>query len=189
MKRSPPCSSADPSCCICHLPPTTTTIQFPCRLVCVDGCVDEFSILRESALARCSSLRSICIPSSIETISDSCFAECDHLLMVTFESHSKLSTLGERAFELCSQLHTICIPSSTETISRYCFSSCGDLSHFAFEPLSKLTVLGDCAFQHCLSLRSIRIPSSIQTISKCCFVLPAPFKCDFRQRLPAFGSW
>jgi hypothetical protein len=83
------------------------------------GC--QISNLSESAFAGCSSLASICIPSSIQTISKSCFADCTNLSNVTFEIGSRLTNLGESAFAGCSSLESICVPSSIETISRCCF--------------------------------------------------------------------
>jgi hypothetical protein len=58
------------------------------------------------AFESCSSLRTFCIPSSVETISNGCFGCCGNLSEVTFEAGGKVSTLGGYAF---------CIPSSVET--------------------------------------------------------------------------
>jgi hypothetical protein len=49
------------------------------------------SHLGESAFSQCCSLRSIFIPSSIETISQSCFSHFRNLSDGTFESGSKLA--------------------------------------------------------------------------------------------------
>jgi hypothetical protein len=46
--------------------------------------------LGESAFERCSSLRSICIPSSVESIPELCFKDCTRLSNLTFEAGSKL---------------------------------------------------------------------------------------------------
>jgi hypothetical protein len=80
--------------------------------------------LGSAAFSRCSSLQSICIPSSIETISTKCFAGCKSLSNVTFESGCKVRSLDESAFAGCSSLRSIQIPSSVTTISSFCFSDC-----------------------------------------------------------------
>jgi hypothetical protein len=115
------------------------------------------------------SLKSICIPSSIETISKNCFRNCKTLSILTFEAGCKVSNLGESAFENCSSLQSICIPSSIETISNLCFYNCTNLSILTFDTGCKVSNLGGYAFQDCSSLQSICIPSSIATISSRCF--------------------
>jgi hypothetical protein len=55
------------------------------------GC--KLSRIGRSAFWRCSSLSSICIPSSVEQLCASCFADCNGLSSVTFESGSKLSSV------------------------------------------------------------------------------------------------
>jgi hypothetical protein len=55
------------------------------------GCI--VSSLGRSVFHNCSSLQSSCIPSSIETISDFCFSECESLTTLRFERDTKLSIL------------------------------------------------------------------------------------------------
>jgi hypothetical protein len=94
----------------------------------------------------CSSLRSICIPSSVTAIPSRCFSYCTQLSSVKFEAGSRISTLGESAFHSCASLQSICLPSSVETVSTLCFSECGQLSSVTFEAGSKLSSLGNGAF-------------------------------------------
>jgi hypothetical protein len=75
----------------------------------------------------CSSLRSIWIPSSVETISEGCFKNCANLSSLLFESGSALSILGDHAFEGCLSLRAFCIPPSVESVSPSCFIDCEDL--------------------------------------------------------------
>jgi hypothetical protein len=63
--------------------------------------LDSFSIASNSALkslSDCSfefsSVRSICIPSGVDVISDFCFSYCKTLSIVTFEYHPSLKMLG-----------------------------------------------------------------------------------------------
>jgi hypothetical protein len=96
------------------------------------------SALGEFAFEYSVSLRSICIPSSIETISKSCFAHCSRLSTVAFQPGSKLSTLGESAFQDCRSLRSISIPASIETIYPSCFNGCPGLTTVVLEAGCKL---------------------------------------------------
>jgi hypothetical protein len=68
---------------------------------CFSGCssISSFTFESDSKLIRieaeafswCSSLRSICIPSSVEILGWKCFGYCGSLLSVTFESGSRLT--------------------------------------------------------------------------------------------------
>jgi hypothetical protein len=62
------------------------------------------------------SLFEIRIPSSVETLGEECFARCESLATVTFESDSKLSQIHNKAIDRCSSLAAIWIPRSLETI-------------------------------------------------------------------------
>jgi hypothetical protein len=125
-------------------------------VVSVDGWAVRLSILNNDGFTpQGFSLARICIPSSIETISDGCFCGCRELSSVAFERGSHLSTFGALAFGYGSSLQSICIPSSTETVSETCFGDCNDLSCLTFESDSRLSTLGNGAFRDCRSLQSI----------------------------------
>jgi hypothetical protein len=64
----------------------------------------QVSTLGVQAFSGCSSLQSICIPSSIESICDYCFSNCASLSSLTFASDCKVSTLDVQAFSGCSSL-------------------------------------------------------------------------------------
>jgi hypothetical protein len=64
----------------------------------------KLSRIEKSAFEGCSSLSSICIPSSVEILCEKCFCYCASLSNLTFESESKLSRIGESAFRHCSSL-------------------------------------------------------------------------------------
>jgi hypothetical protein len=121
--------------------------------------------LGDSAFFGCSSLESICIPSSIQTISKACFNSCRRLLNLTFVRGSRIVNLCESAFGDCSSLQSICIPSSVETISDFCFQDCSNLSNLTMDSGSKLSVVGDYVFWKCWSLQSIYIPASLGQFS------------------------
>jgi hypothetical protein len=76
---------------------------FPKSRVCVDGLVEIvacFDPLSEWKVGR-RSVKSVCIPSSIETIASDCFFHCRILSILTFESCCKVSSLGAAAWSNC----------------------------------------------------------------------------------------
>jgi hypothetical protein len=61
--------------------------------------------------SKCSSLPSICIPSSVKKLGGHCFYDCTGLSIVWFAAGSNLSELEDSAFANGQSLSSICIPS------------------------------------------------------------------------------
>jgi hypothetical protein len=129
----------------------------------------QLSCIENHAFSDCSSLSSIFIPSSVETICHHCFNRCKSLSTITFEYGSKLSCIKDYAFQDCSSLSSICIPGSVAKICKSCFCVCKSLSTITFESGSKLSCIDNFSYQYCSSLSSICIPSSVETICQQCF--------------------
>lgn len=140
------------------------------------------------------SLVSISIPASVETIDASAFKGCSSLATVTFEKGSKLKTIeGSHhfydddnnyycgTFSDCRALTSIEIPASVETIEDSAFKGCSKLATVTFEKGSRLKRIegtyysnGDNlhsygAFSDCSALTSIEIPASVETIKGAAF--------------------
>lgn len=60
----------------------------------------------------CSSLTSLTLPSSLQSIGDSAFSDCKSLTSLTLPS--SLQSIGEEAFDYCKSLSTLYIPTGTE---------------------------------------------------------------------------
>ena len=121
-----------------------------------------------------SSLVSISIPASVETIEGGAFFRCTALQTVTFEKGSKLKTIKSGSiwsgvFESCTSLTTIEIPASVETIGWIAFRNCTSLQTVTFEKGSKLKTIETYVF-YCTSLTSIEIPASVETIEEDAFL-------------------
>ena len=112
----------------------------------------------------CTSLTTIEIPASVETIGYDAFFGCSSLKTVTFEKGSKLKTVETNVFIYCTSLTSIEIPASVETIGYDAFSGCTSLQTVTFEKGSKLKTIGYFAFINCTSLTTIEIPASVETI-------------------------
>ena len=130
------------------------------------------------AFSDCTSLTSIEIPASVETIGCGAFKGCTSLQTVTFEKGSKLKTIEESAFEDCTSLTSIEIPANVETIGSRAFARCTSLQTVTFEKGSKLKMIEGSyssssyyygAFYDCTSLTSIEIPASVETIENSAF--------------------
>jgi hypothetical protein len=129
------------------------------------------------AFASCSSLQSIVIPSSVETIGRGCFRSCKILSTVTFEVGSHLSSLGGFAFEDCSSLHSICVPASVRHFSGFGLagSQIKTVTVDAANPF--LRILGDCLvdvsgrslLRYLGNAQRLNIQKDIEVISDGCF--------------------
>ena len=122
----------------------------------------------------CTSLTSIEIPASVETIGWIAFRNCTSLQTVTFEKGSKLKTIKSGSiwsgvFESCTSLTSIEIPASVETIGWIAFRNCTSLQTVTFEKGSKLKTIETYVF-YCTSLTSIEIPASVETIEEDAFL-------------------
>jgi hypothetical protein len=70
----------------------------------------KLSSIGNCAFGDCSSLSSICIPSSVERIGKCCFLRCTRLQLVSFESGSRLSRIGDNLFGRGLSLSSVCLP-------------------------------------------------------------------------------
>jgi hypothetical protein len=122
--------------------------------------------IADCAFWNCSSLTSICIPSSVDVIGSSSFRVCSSLSQVTFEPDSKLNEIGLDAFSNCSLLVSICIPARVERLLNGSFAYCCALSAVSFEPGSKLTQIAFESFTECSSIRAFCVPGQLEVMER-----------------------
>ena len=108
----------------------------------------------------CTSLTTIEIPASVETIENGAFADCTSLKTVTFERGSKLKTVD--GFSRCTSLTTIEIPASVETIENSAFYDCTSLQTVTFERGSKLKTIEENTFWGCTVLTTVDMSACTQ---------------------------
>ena len=126
----------------------TVTFEKGSQLKTIGG--GYYSSYYHGAFSDCSSLTSIEIPASVETIEATAFKRCSQLATVTFEKGSQLKTIGggyyssyyHGAFSDCSSLTSIEIPASVETIEATAFKRCSKLTTVTFEKGSQLKIIG-----------------------------------------------
>ena len=119
----------------------------------------------EGAFSGCSGLTSVTIPSSVTTIGQSAFSQCTGLVFVTVPSSVK--TIKSGAFEGCSGLTSITIPSFVTSIEYATFWDCNGLNAVAIP--ASVTSIGSHAFFRCSRLNSITLPSSVNSIGEHAF--------------------
>ena len=112
-------------------------------------------------------IKSYVIPSSVASIGDRAFSDCDSLSEIVIPS--SVTSIGDRAFSYCHSLSEIVIPSSVTSIGDWAFSGCNSLSEIVIP--SSVTSIGDCAFYSCDSLSEIVIPSSVTSIGNGAFAI------------------
>ncbi len=108
----------------------------------------------------CSSLKSVTLPDSVETIGSGVFAYNKELQDVSFGNG--LKAIGDRAFEGCDALISIVLPNSVTTIGSEAFSFCQKLESATLP--NGLTAIDTCLFFSDKALKSITIPSTVKTI-------------------------
>ena len=127
---------------------TTVTFEKGSQLKTIGG--GYSSSYYHGAFSDCSSLTSIEIPASVETVEAAAFSDCSQLATVTFETGSQLKIIGGGysssyyygAFLGCSSLTSIEIPASVETIEATAFKRCSKLTTVTFEKGSQLKTIG-----------------------------------------------
>ena len=124
------------------------------------------------AFSDCTSLTSIEIPASVETIGVTAFKGCSSLATVTFEKGSQLKTIAggstayyyQGVFSDCISLTSIEIPANVETIEATAFKGCSSLTTVTFEKGSQLREIGSSAFDGS-KLEQIEIPAKVTEIA------------------------
>ena len=177
----------------------TVTFENGSHLKIIDGDIyhqdGSYIYSKYGAFGNCTSLTSIVIPASVESIKTPAFMGCSQLTTVTFEKGSQLKTIGggghyrkfangtdyfyHGAFADCQALTNIEIPASVETINGAAFMRCSQLTTVTFEKGSQLKTIGGGyyssnnnyyhgAFSGC-PITSIEIPASVETIKTAAF--------------------
>ncbi|MBR2283655.1 MAG: leucine-rich repeat protein [Ruminococcus sp.] len=166
--------------------------------------------IANKAFMYCSSLESLTLPDSIESIGSYAFWECRK--MVLTELPASLKALGHDAFYYCEGITALTIPAGVTEIEEAVFYSCHNLKTLkmsdnvvsvgpeAFRYCRKLesiamskniTYIGDLAFNDCQSLLSIDIPDTLSGLGYHAFLecpaeltLPDRVKTGFQSNSP-----
>ena len=120
---------------------TTVTFEKGSQLKTIEGGYYDKTTDCYGAFSDCTSLTSIEIPASVETIGSTAFERCTALTTVTFEKGSQLKIIELDTFRSCHSLTSIEIPASVETIGAAAFIYCTALTTVTFEKGSQLKTI------------------------------------------------
>lgn len=115
-----------------------------------------------------SSLRSITIPATVESIGDYGFDSCASLASVTFETGSALKSLGYHAFYGDTALTAIELPSTCTNVGDEVFKADTALANVTYSA-GATTLNGENGFAGCTALTSFTIPAGVTNIGDCYF--------------------
>lgn len=110
---------------------------------------------------KCSVLKEIIIPNSVQSIGESAFEYC--ALLQNLIIPNIVVDIGDYAFYGCDSLTNIELPDSVVSVGEYAFASCDNLTSILLS--NGLTSIGKYAFSNNKSLIDIIIPDNITTIS------------------------
>ena len=119
------------------------------------------------AFQGCKSLKTVILPTSLESIGDYAFYSCDGLTSINLSGCIGLATIGKDAFNSCSTLKEIILPETLTTIKASAFYGCTSLESITLP--EGLTTIGINAFTNCTSLETVTLPSSVGTIGSSAF--------------------
>ena len=172
---------------------TTVTFEKRSQLKTIGGWYEDVddTCIGYGAFADCTSLTSIEIPASVETIEFAAFKNCTALTTVTFEKGSQLKMIrgtnslysysSYGAFADCTSLTSIEIPASVETIEVAAFQGCTALTTVTFEKGSQLKTIKGWrrydgmsygAFANLANLKTVDMSpcTQVKEIQTCAFV-------------------
>ena len=125
------------------------------------------------AFLGCSSLTSLTLPSSLQSIGGGAFTGCTSLRSVICNQFYKvigqmlLSSDGTQVIAYWGENSEVTIPEGVQSIEDWAFCDCTSLTSLTLP--SSLQSIEDYAFTGCTSLTSLTLPSSLQSIEDYAF--------------------
>ena len=111
------------------------------------------------------SVKSITIPSTVETIGEYAFAGCTSLEEIIIPA--SVTNIGVNAFDGCTSLKKVILPDGITVLPEYIFRGCTSLVEIL--NAEDLTEIGRYAFYGCTSLTAFNAPRKLDTIGSNAF--------------------
>lgn len=116
------------------------------------------------AFSGCTSITSVTLGDSVETIEVEAFKQCSNLDNVTIGVD--VASIGAEAFFGCNNLTNITIPGNVKVLANKVFASCTNLANVTI--IEGVETIGEAVFQGC-GVTSITIPNSVTNLGASAF--------------------
>lgn len=133
----------------------------------IDWAQSSVESIGNAVFYECDSLKSISFPQNIRVISNSVLYGCDALADIDIGDN--VGVIMDKAFSRCKSLERIEIPKSTVRIGDSVFYRCTSLSEVKMDEDGKLEDIGRLAFKDCARLEEMVFPKMLSTIGSCAF--------------------
>lgn len=110
----------------------------------------------------CPALTALVIPSTVRTVGESAFSDCEALTDVSISEG--LLGIGTLGFSGCASLETCELPESVTALGQSAFSRCTALTEFRIP--SKVAETRTYLFSGCTALRSVTLPDALRVIGQ-----------------------
>ena len=110
-------------------------------------------------------LKTVTIPSGVQSIGDHAFYQCSSLENVIIPEGTR--TIGNNAFARCFALTSVTMPSTVTSIGDSAFNYCYTITGISLP--EGLADIGDSAFFDCNKLADVTIPASVTSIGAAAF--------------------
>ncbi len=121
--------------------------------------------LDDSAFANCTKLTSVTIPSNVIYLKNGVFKGCTALTSVDIPD--SVTDMGTWTFWDCTALTAVTIPDSVTKIGQYTFNGCTALAHVDIP--NSVTEIETNAFKNCTALTEVTIPGSMTKMGSSVF--------------------
>ena len=135
-------------------------------------------------------LETVVLPEGVTSIKDSSnssygiFYDCDALKTIILPS--TMQTIGKYAFYDCDGLITLSLTEGVKTLNDHAFQSCGALTKVTFP--SSLTTVGSNVFFGCSSLTTVTMPEGLTTLGSQVFYGTKVARLELPDSLTTIGS-
>lgn len=141
--------------------------------------------LDDSAFANCTELTSVTIPSNVIYLKNGVFKGCTALTHVTIPD--SVTDMGTWTFWDCTALTNVTIPDSVTKIGQYTFNGCTALA--GVDIPNSVTEIETNAFKNCTALTEVTIPGSVTKMGSSVFEnCTALTRAVFRGGVTGIGS-
>lgn len=122
----------------------------------------KVSHIGNHAFKKCTLLKAIVLPTTLETLGEGVFMNCEALESVDFGQNRVLTKISKDCFNNCKQLKSIKTPESVTAIEEGAFSNDRELAKVELN--KGIVKIGRAAFARCINLTKLDIPEGVKQI-------------------------